>query len=273
LLDRQAIAQRCREKSLVAVFTAVYDTMAENSGKRDWCCKSLANVNYLPEINDYLDTAKYIYLYRDGRDVALSFRKAIIGEKHFYHIAKEWATAQRLAMQMRDRLPSDRFFSISYEYLTSQPEEILKQLCGFLNVQYSPTMLDFHQSQEAVNTASSCSLWMNLTKPLISNNTQKFLQYATDEEIRIFELVAGDVLDALGYERTQILSGKGIEFSHTAIATFDLINQQMKEEILQQRDVEDLSVRDHQTNLLQEIQSRQYHKPYHELAVSEMWYI
>ncbi|MDJ0691951.1 MAG: sulfotransferase [Xenococcaceae cyanobacterium MO_188.B32] len=256
-LDREEVAHRCRERSLVAVFCAVYDILAETWGAQKWCCKSLANVHYLPEINAYLPDAKYIYLYRDGRDVALSFQKAVVGEKHIFNIAQKWAQAQRLAIQMRDRLSKDRFHSVSYESLTGDPETTLKGLCEFLQVEYTPEMLDFHSSNEASNAASSSALWGNVTKPVIKNNTKKFLKYATDEEITIFELVAGDVLDALGYERVKIAKGKEIEFTHTAIDKFNEINQGLKAEVLQQVDPEDLKRRDIQASLLQEIKNRQ----------------
>src|SRR3954462_2626336 len=104
-LDRKDVAARCRKRSLVAVFGALYDVMAETWRAKTWCCKSLANVYYLPEIDEYFDDAKYVYLDRDGRDVAVSFRKAVVGEKHFYHIAKEWDEAQRLALAFRSKIP------------------------------------------------------------------------------------------------------------------------------------------------------------------------
>ncbi len=83
------------------MFGAVYTIPAETWGKRTWCCKSLANIQYLDEIEAYFgDEARYIYLFRDGRDVAVSLRKAVVGEKHFYHIAREWAGTQRLALRL-----------------------------------------------------------------------------------------------------------------------------------------------------------------------------
>jgi hypothetical protein len=255
-LDREEVAHRCREHSLVAIFCTVYDILAETWGAKQWCCKSLANVQYLPQISAYLPDAKYIYLYRDGRDVALSFQKAVVGEKHIFNIAQNWAKAQRLAIQMRDRLNSEQFHSVSYENLTEDPETTLQGLCAFLQVEYSPTMLDFHSSSEASNAAASSALWGNVTKPVMKNNTKKFLTSATDEEITIFELVAGDVLDALGYERVKIARGQAIEFTTTAIDKFNEVNQSLKTAVLQQIDPEDLKRRDIQANLLQEIQSR-----------------
>ena len=257
-LDREDVMARCNEQSLVAIFFAIYDILAKTWGAENWCCKSLANVQYLPEINSYSDTAKFIYLYRDGRDVALSFQKAVVGEKHIYHIARAWAKSQRLALQMRTLLSDEnRFYSISYESLIADPESSLRGLCKFMGKEYTPQMLNFHQSSEASNAAASSSLWGNVTKPIMKQNTKKFLQHATEEEITIFELVAGDVLDALGYERVRIAKGSEVSFSKQAIELYDKINQRLKQEKRAEMDPEDLKRRDRQASLLKEIKERQ----------------
>ena len=123
VLDRRDIMARCRKPSLVAVFGAVYDAAAEAQCAKTWCCKSLENISYVSEIEGYFTDAKYIYLYRDGRDVAVSFRKAIVGEKHFYHIAREWSKVQQLALDLRHKIPPERFFNLSYEQLIKSTGE------------------------------------------------------------------------------------------------------------------------------------------------------
>ena len=255
-LDRDDVINRCQDNSLVAVFSSIYDIVAETWGAKQWCCKSLANVFYLPEITNYSDDAKFIYLYRDGRDVALSFQKAVVGEKHIYHIAQSWAKAQRLALQMKEQLGDDRLYSISYEQITGNPEPALRGLCKFMGVEYTPKMLNFHKSNEASNAASSSSLWGNVTQPIMKQNTQKFLKKMTNEEIEIFESVAGDVLDALGYERVRIAKGEEIQFTPEDIEKFNAINEAKKAEISQQMDPEDRERRNIQASLLEEIKSR-----------------
>ncbi|MDJ0898263.1 MAG: sulfotransferase [Xenococcus sp. MO_188.B8] len=255
-LDRADVISRCKANSLVAVFYSIYDIVAETWGAKQWCCKSLSNVFYLPEITNYSDDAKFIYLYRDGRDVALSFQKAVVGEKHIYHIAQAWAKAQRLALQMKEQLGEDRFYSINYESLTGNPEPALRGLCKFMDVEYTSKMLNFHKSNEATSAASSSSLWGNVTQPIMKQNTKKFLKSATDEEIEIFESVAGDVLDALGYERVKIAPGEEIKFSPADIEKFNAINEAKKAEVSDQMDPEDRERRKIQASLLDEIKTR-----------------
>lgn len=255
-LDREKVAAGCRARSLVAVFGAVYQALSDAQGKKTWMCKSMQNTLFLPQIEAYYSSAKYIYLYRDGRDVAVSFRKAVVGEKHFYHIAKEWADTQCLALAHRAIVPSDRFISISYEELTAQPEPTMQRLCEFLDAKYHPSMLEYHTSDEAKRAADASALWGNVVKPIMTDNTRKFLREALPEDVKIFESVAGDVLDALGYDRVYVPRGKEPQFSATDLRFFDAENKRLKEEVLRGVDQEDLKRRDRQATLIAEIRSR-----------------
>jgi hypothetical protein len=256
ILDRNNIFDRCRENSLVAVFSVVYDTLAQAWGADTWCCKSLANVHYVPQISSYLPDCKYIYIYRDGRDVAVSFKKAVVGQKHFYHIAQEWAKDQRAALRVRERLSSKQVLSLSYESLTQDTEMSLQNLCQFLEVEYDPAMLNFYESKEAASTASASSLWVNVSKPVMSGNSRKFLTQAPAEEVKIFELVAGDVLDTLGYERVFTAKGEFATFSPEEIQQFTDENQEMKLHMQETMDGEDKERRERQLALLDVIRSR-----------------
>lgn len=257
-LDRADVARRCSDRSLVAVFGAVYDVMAETQGAQTWCCKSLANIRYLDEIENYFrDSARYIYLYRDGRDVALSFRKAVVGEKHFYHIAREWGDTQRLALDFRGRIDPARVFSIRYEDITGQPETTMRELCKFLGYRYVPSMLNFHKTEEAQKAAKSSDLWGNVVNPVMADNTRKFLREASSEDLAIFERVAGDVLTALGYDRVATRPGESDGFSAEEIRRFASENELLKNEVMSKVDPEDLKRRDQQAGLIQQIRQRQ----------------
>jgi hypothetical protein len=254
-LDRADVLRRCREPSLVAVFGAVYDICGEAQGANMWCCKSLANVNYGPEMEDYFDQAKYIYLFRDGRDVAVSFSKAVVGEKHYYHIAKEWSAAQEKALALRESVPHERFFMLSYEDLTTDTEASARRLCDFLETDYTDAMLEFHRAEEAKRAADASTLWSNVTQPVMKHNSQKFLREATPEQITAFENVAGHVLDALGYERFYVKSGEERSYTPEEIAAFDAENARLKQAMRDTMDQDDLERRDRQANLLKQIQA------------------
>jgi hypothetical protein len=255
-LDRKEIVARCREPNLLAITGAIYDVLAEAWGKRSWCNKSLDNVRYADELALFFSDAKFIHLYRDGRDVALSFTKAIVGEKHYYYIARDWNATQQLALQLRDKIGSERFLGVSYEELVGNAEQTCKRVCEFLGVTYTESMMEFHQSVEAQKTASSSELWGNVVRPLMQTNTRKFLKETKEEDLRIFESVAGESLDALGYDRVLVKSGEELQFSQEELAQFARENAQLKQQIWEALPDDDRDRRNLQLSHIDEIMRR-----------------
>lgn len=256
-LDRTDIAARCSQRSVEAVHGAIYDTLADSWGARDWCCKSLANVHYLDGIEAcFGDRARYIHLYRDGRDVALSFLKAVVGEKHWYHIARQWDAEQRKALALKAALPAERFMGVSYEALTTQPEQVLQRLCEFIGCEYSPEMMNFHCSAEASRTAKAGTLWQNVQRPVQKDNSKKFLTEAKPEQVRLFEAVAGESLRALGYPLHFLEAGDSVAFTPEVISGFDADNELLKAEAAKRADPDEVARRRPQATLLQDIEQR-----------------
>ncbi len=255
-LDRSEVKSLCRENSLVAAYGAVHDVMAKAWGAEDWMCKSMANVYYLPEIERYFGKqAKFIYLYRDGRDVALSFRKALIGDKTFFKLGKVWNEEQMLSIECQKRVDPSQFAAVSYEELTTNPEPALRRLCDTLGAEYSPEMMEFHTSKEASRTAVT-NLWSNVTRPVDANNSNKFLKEASPEEISVYETVAGPALDALGYKRYFVKAGDEVSFSDATVASFLARNQEMQKEAMERSDPKDIKLRKPQAELMQSIKAR-----------------
>jgi hypothetical protein len=256
--DRADIRRRCRDNSLVAVFGSIMDRMAEAQGKADWMCKSLANVHFLPEIERYFGAdARYLYLYRDGRDVCLSFLKAVVGEKTAFHVARQWHAEQQLALDCGRRVPSAQYLALSYEELTSNPESTLRLLCRWLGIEFHASMLDFHASEEASKTAASGKMWENVRKPVMATNTKKWLTGMTRQQIIDFEWVAGRSLAELGYDLEVVSKEAALGVRDAAaVAALDAENKRLKASVKEQLSPEDAAARKPQEDLLAAIRSR-----------------
>ena len=229
------------------------DLYAEAHDATAWMCKSMQNIRWADEINRYFENPKYVYLYRDPRDVTLSFTKAVIGEKHPYFIASQWNELQKLCITQLNEHGKETIFPISYEQLTGAPEAIVRELCEFLGIEFSQKMLDFHKSKEAERSAKSSSLWENLSQPIKTNNSMKFLNELTTEEIKIIESITGETMDSLGYERTVIKKGEELSFTDEHIEQFALENAEAKAKNKSRVDPEDLKRRQMQTGFLDKI--------------------
>lgn len=252
-LDRAEVARRCRAPHVIAIFGAVMELHAEQNGARAWMCKSMQNVRWASMLDGYFRTNKYVYLHRDPRDVALSFTKAVVGDKHVYFLAKQWAELQRMCLDTSARLGPDRVHSVGYRELTDSPEATLRRLCAFLDVEFRAEMLDFHDSDEARNTAAASTLWENVTRPLIAHNHGKYLDELAEEEVRVIESLAGREMDELGYTRAFVQRGDEERFAPERVAGFKKINERLKKLRTQTMEPEDAERRKRQDAVLDDL--------------------
>lgn len=254
LFSPDQVIPACKQRSLVEVFRRIYELKAMQEGARYWCCKSMESVYYAKEVEAAGVHPYYIYIYRDGRDVALSFLKAIVGPKHVYQLAKKWSIEQELSLQLKDLVPGNRFIEVKYEELLTQPRAVLQAICGKLDVAYDECMMDYFHSKESFNTANSGEMWKNVMKPILSNNHHKYLNELSLEQIRIFEGVAHRMLTILGYPLLTDVSQ--FILTETDIAFYEKENARGMEEALRRADPEDILRRKPQEDLLKQIESR-----------------
>lgn len=226
--DRESVASKCDNRSLPQVMKAIYQFKADAAGASVWCCKSMASIHYVNEIESAGIHPVYIFMYRDGRDVACSFRKAVVGEKHMYHLAKQWKSEQDISLELVKNFGS-RVVKVKYEDFIHDPVPSLRKICSALEIEFDPAMLDYAESTESKLTAASGKMWSNLTRPVMRENTRKFLKELSFEDLVIFESVAGDTLEALGYAR-EIPKEKLRVFSEAELAVFSGLNNQWKQE-------------------------------------------
>lgn len=197
-LDADVVAARCNNRSLTWLHDAIYSEIMASHGKTAWVCKSNDNIHYLEDIEAaFGDTARYIYLCRDGRDVALSFRKAPIGPKHPYLCATDWSQTQQRMLNWEARA-RPHTLRVHYEALITRPEATCRELCDFLGVAFDPAMLNAHNSGEAARTAGQSMLWANLTRPVQAGNSEKW-RHDSLHNVQQFERGAGSLLTSLGY--------------------------------------------------------------------------
>jgi hypothetical protein len=202
VLNPDEVFALCKEPGLLEVFRIIYELKAKKDGAVIWCCKSMETVHYVHAVEASSIKPIYLHIYRDGRDVAVSFLNAIVGPKHIYFLAKKWRQEQELSLKFKEMIPAHRFISVCYEDLISQPERELNSICQQIGVKYRENLImDYFHSKESVNTANSGAMWKNLSKPILKDNHHKFLTALSKQEIQIFESVAGDMLVSLGYER------------------------------------------------------------------------
>ncbi len=155
---------------------------------------------YIPALLRTFPEARFVHLIRDARANVWSHYKAF-GKKNAVHMASQWKLYnQRVEAAKREK--PDRFHTLRYEDLVSNPEETLRSLCTFLNLAYSPAMLDYHLTADKWAKESS---YLNLKhhlaigKKVSPAKAGGWKEGLTSFEVRCIEHVAYEELLRYGY--------------------------------------------------------------------------
>jgi len=198
-LDREAILANIEVANFGGIVDATIRSWASQQGKVRWGEKTPSHTYHWREILHYFPNARFIHLMRDGRDVALSYKKADAGPKTFYSAARRWRAELEAVAELQAAVDPSQIIDVRYEDLTADAETTLRAICDFLGETFEPAMLEFYK-QETAHHRVNRDL-NNINKPLMSNNTQKWRREMTPDDLRIWESIAGPTLERLGYER------------------------------------------------------------------------
>jgi hypothetical protein len=125
----------------------------------------------------------------------------------------------------------------------------VREVCAFLDITFSDNMLQYYTSNTSKITAASGEMWSNLEKPIMNNNTNKFLKEFKGDELELFELIAGDTLTTLGYQLYATQLNQGL-LSSDLITQYDIENSVRKKHVLTNARTSDLDKRAAQENML-----------------------
>ncbi|HEX5197392.1 MAG TPA: sulfotransferase [Gaiellales bacterium] len=89
--------------------------------------------------------ARYIHLIRDPRDVSRSVtQKGWAG--NVYQAAEFWINAEGCWDALLPHLDSGQFVELHYEDLVTRPQSELARVCGFIGVEFDPSMLEYQKT-------------------------------------------------------------------------------------------------------------------------------
>jgi hypothetical protein len=179
------------------VISRLYGIYARKEGKPRWGDKTPGYVENLPTLLQIFPEAKIIHVIRDGRDVAYSWLKAGFGPpRNYVTAAREWKRHVQKGITAGRAAPPGTYHELRYEKLLAAPEETMREVCRFLDEPYSEEVLrpnsprDHRLPGPQVGSGDRIRTGISL----------KWRSTLTRNERRLFESVAGDLLDSLGYE-------------------------------------------------------------------------
>lgn len=199
-ISPQDVLPFCRVGDYASVIAAFHTAYARKKGKSRWANIDIATLDRLHRTNELFPEAKFIHIYRDARDVALSTQTMPYRSGNLAECAHAWTRRLTMNFRMGRVLGAERYLAIAYEDLVNTPETILTRLCSFLGVGYSPRMLAYAEDAAAKVPADRRWLWPNLDGSLDRSATQRWKSGMSAAKRIVVERYAAPLLRELGYE-------------------------------------------------------------------------
>ena len=96
----------------------------------------------IPTFLDMFPNSKALLIIRDLRDVVVSFKKLTIAPANDYLIALfNVIDAMDHFIEYQNNFP-DRFYGIRFEELKKDPQNVMKKVCKFLEIDYEPAIIN-----------------------------------------------------------------------------------------------------------------------------------
>jgi len=199
-LTPQMVVKKMQQMSFWDLFRALNEVYAGQYGLTCWLSKEPGLFRHIYEVHKHMPNAKYIYMVRDGRDVAASMLKGGVHEFHVFYAAQRWANDQRLCLcALADPLLRDRIHLIKYEDLIEKPESEMRRLMEFIGLGFEASQLEYYKRKNIVQHSEKSRFWKNLAKPIDSTNKGRYRNSLGARNISIFEGVAWQEMQMLGY--------------------------------------------------------------------------
>lgn len=186
----------------------VYGEYARMRGKQIAGEKTAGFVRELPRLHGLFPWLRTIHIIRDGRDVALStldWAKDGKGPSKLELWQTEpvavcalwWRRNVRAGRTDGAGLGAAHYRQVFYEALVDAAPERLRELAGFLGLPDAPEMAAYHIGRTVYSSGlTSKKAWLPPTRGL-----RDWRADMGERDVALFEALAGDLLDALGYER------------------------------------------------------------------------
>jgi len=183
-------------ESFLDLWQSFYDFDLKRVNRAHVVCKENNIFDFAFQILKAMPTAKFLYLYRDPRDVAASWMKVPLGFKNVSQAATNWHQEQMKCIKAIKNysLPAT---TISYEALINNTPKEMERILTFLGLNAEEAC---YQTDANKNTDLKWNkYWENLDKPVMKSNAGKYKISLSGEEVKIIETRCKESMGLLGY--------------------------------------------------------------------------
>lgn len=193
----EAIALPRARQTLRDLTDTFYRHLARAHGSKAtrWGDKTPYNTYFLPAISALFPQAQFLWLVRDGRDVALSYVQA-----GFYPdlatAARRWCEANDACAAFAKGRHDVR--RLAYEDLVSDPEPQFRALFDWAGLPFEPAMLTADTGR--MGDVEARAHHSNVTKPISAGSVGRWREHVDAAELASLPATFWDAMTAQGYD-------------------------------------------------------------------------
>lgn len=189
-----------RPETYAGAVRAVFAAYAAKDGKKLYGDKTPGSVTQIGLLAELFPEAKFVHIIRDGRAVALSYlERPEWGPATMAEAANHWKNRVRRGRDAGRAIGQERYMEVRYEDVVTDAEAVTRRVCDFLGLEFEDGMLRYHEkSNEFISSTKDPEAFKNLSRP-ITAGLRTWENEISRGDQRLFEAVAGDLLQELGY--------------------------------------------------------------------------
>lgn len=186
------------KRSLAHILNRFYCFYAEKKGLeiKYWGDKTPMNAMSVYEIKEVFPNAKFVHLIRDGIDVSYSYMNS--GLMEYTAAALKWKRVVKFVQNFGKKNP-ENYLEIRYEGLVTKPDEIVRRVCGFLDIEYNEKMLYIENDANDLGDVKYLSHHKNVHNKISSKSIGKGKRNLTPTELKKLKPLINGLYKKLGY--------------------------------------------------------------------------
>lgn len=181
--------QDVNDRSLAFLLSSFYDEYGKQHGisASRWGDKTPLNTFSMHEIFGVFPKSKFIHILRDPYDVVSSYVEA--GKyQNVTDAAFRWVGAVSHAKEFGKNEPNS-YCEITYEDLVQHPEETVRSICKFLDVEFDFQMLEVGNDVNKLGDVNVLNHHHNVKNPISLDSIGKASNKLTDPEVKMINKV------------------------------------------------------------------------------------
>jgi len=179
---------------------AVFAAYADLHDKPLYGDKTPGYVKHIRLLGRGFPEARFVHIIRDGRDTAAAYLSRGFGPESVGEVATYWKRNVDKARSAGASLGPARYAEVRYEDLLERFEDEVTRLSEFLGLTPDPAVLRYWQQEdEVLANQPVADRHVSASKPP-TKGMRDWRKELSEHQIGVFEAIAGDTLEAAGYE-------------------------------------------------------------------------